>query len=279
HGRTPTPLNNPAPMLDRPVATATPPARAHATLQPQRRGIIDVYFVGVAAYAEEEVFRLETEVIETMMNERFDTQGRSLTLINNPATMLERPVATATNLARALAHIGGLIDPAEDVLVLYFTSHGARTHELSMSFIPLRLEPVTPQSLADMLDAAGIRWRVLAISACYSGGYIPALANAQTLVMTAAEATRTSFGCGAASDFTYWGKAVFDEQLRRTFSFAEAFDRALPVLRERETAAGHPFSNPQISVGSQIAERLNRLEQRLQRRAERAPTGAAPATR
>lgn len=248
--------------------------RALAGLEPQRPGVEDLYYLGVAAYAEESVFLREAAVIERLMNERFDTRGRSLTLVNHVATMYDRPIATATNLARALDYLGRVMDPDEDVLVLYFTSHGERNHDLAVSFEPLRLQPVTPRMLAAMLDAAGIRYRVLAISACYSGGYIEPLADSRTLVMTAADATRTSFGCGPDSDFTYWGRAVFDEQLRLTFSFAEAFRRALPLLRERERAAGHEFSNPQIAVGEDIAAKLARIEARLARQWRKLQTAA-----
>jgi len=115
------------------------------------------------------------------------------------------------------------------------------------------------------LDAAGIRFRVLVISACYSGGFVGPLRGTDTLVMTASDAEHTSFGCGSESDFTYFGKAVFDEQLRLTHSFENAFHAALPILRQREAAAGERFSNPQIEVGAGVRAPLARLEQRLDR--------------
>ena len=40
----------------------------------------------------------ETEVIERLFRERFDTSGRSLVMVNNPATVLKYPVASATAL-------------------------------------------------------------------------------------------------------------------------------------------------------------------------------------
>jgi hypothetical protein len=58
---------------------------------------------------------------------------------------------------------------------------------------------------------------------------------------------------------------VFDEQLRRTHSFEEAFSAAVPLIRQREIEAGKPdgFSNPQISVGEKIRPVLKELERRL----------------
>ena len=232
-------------------------------LLPQRPGVADLYFAGFASFAAEDVFRKEIDVIGPLMRERFDTAGRSVLLVNNASTVLTLPLATATNLARTLRGIGERIDRDEDVLVMYLTSHGSAKHELAVEFWPLKLDIITPASLKRMLDDAGIKWRVLIISACYSGGYIEPLKNDDTLVMTASDATHTSFGCGSDSDFTYFGKALFDEELRRTHSFTEAFARARVSIGEREKRMGHQLSNPQIAIGSAIAEKLKSIEARL----------------
>ncbi len=232
-------------------------------LLPQRPGVVDLYFAGFASFAAEDVFRKEIDVIGPLMRERFDAAGRSVLLVNNASTVMTLPLATATNLARTLRGIGERIDREEDVLVMYLTSHGSAKHELAVDFWPLRLDTITPASLKRMLDDAGIKWRVLIVSACYSGGYVEPLKNDNTLVMTASDATNTSFGCGSESDFTYFGRALFDEELRRTHSFAEAFGRARVSIGEREKQMGHQFSNPQIAIGSAIAEKLKIVEARL----------------
>ena len=81
--------------------------------------------------------------------------------------------------------------------------------------------------------------------------------------MTAADAKHTSFGCGSESDFTYFAKALFDEQLRQTYSFEKAFQQALPIIREREKAQREEFSNPQIAMGEAIRNKLAEIERRL----------------
>jgi hypothetical protein len=134
-----------------------------------------------------------------------------------------------------------------------------------MEFWPLQLDDITPEDLKRMLDDAGIRWRVIAISACYSGGFVEALKDERTLVMTAADANHTSFGCGADSNLTYFGKAYFDEALRGTYSFAQAFDKARSTIAQRERGLGLPSSNPQIFVGAAIEAKLERMERRFAR--------------
>jgi hypothetical protein len=101
------------------------------------------------------------------------------------------------------------------------------------------------------------------VSACYSGGYVNPLKDEQTLVLTAADATHTSFGCGSASDFTYFGQALFDQELRQTHSFPQAFDRAKVSIRQRELKQGYTPSNPQIALGSLMADKLARMAARL----------------
>ena len=231
----------------------------------QRRGVTDLYFVGFAPYASEDVFMKEVEVIRDLMDTRFDTRNRSVLLVNNDRTLRKYPLATVTNLRATLQRIGRRINPKEDVVMIYLTSHGDKAHHLSSSYAPLELDDLTPTVLKELLDDAGIRWRVIVVSACYAGGFIEPLRGPTTLVMTAADATHTSFGCGAASDFTYFAKALFDEQLRTTRSLERAFTAALPVIREREREQGQEFSNPQIALGEKMRAKLAEIERRLAR--------------
>jgi Peptidase C13 family len=238
-------------------------AQAMDDLEPQRPDVDDLYFVGVAGYAEEDVFMRELDVIARLFEERFDTAGRSVLLVNNPRTATTLPLATATNLSQALAHLGEVMDTEQDVLVLYITTHGSQTHDLALTYGALELDDITPESLRAMLDRSRIRWRVVIVSACYSGAYIDALRDDRTLVMTASDATHTSFGCGTESDFTYFGRALFDEALRKTHSFERAFAAARVSIAQREKREGEESSNPQIWVGSAIRAKLARIERRL----------------
>jgi hypothetical protein len=171
-------------------------------------------------------------------------------------------VATTTALARTLEYLGRVMDKEEDVLFLYLTSHGSEDHRLTMEFWPLQLNDVDPHSLRQMLDRAGIKWRVIAISACYSGGFVEPLRDERTLVVTASDAQRQSFGCGTESDFTYFGRA-WDEALRGTYSFTEAFEQARVRIEQREKAESLMPSNPQIFVGARVARKLDALSARL----------------
>jgi Peptidase C13 family len=240
--------------------------RVQAQLRPQRPGVSDIYFVGFGSFAEEDVFMKEIRVIRELFDSRFDTDGRSVALVNNVGMATDTPIASATNLERVLKHIGRKLDRDEDVLVLYLTTHGSRKHQLSVSFDPLSLNAIDPPRLRQVLDDSGIKWKVVVISACFSGGFIEALRDPYTLVMTSADAKRESFGCGALSDFTYFGQALFDDALRRTRSFPDAFHQATARIVEREKQERLKSSNPQMAVGSEIEKRLADLTRELNQR-------------
>ena len=98
----------------------------------------------------------------------------------------------------------------------------------------------------------------------YAGGFIDPLKSETTLVVTAADAQHTSFGCGSESDFTYFGKAYFDQALRRHVSFTDAFEDARNIIQTRERGEGKTASNPQIYIGSAIQQKLRAFEKQLQ---------------
>jgi hypothetical protein len=239
---------------------------AVSDLEDERPGVTDLYFVGFASYAAEDVFRKDIEAARDLFDSRFDTDGRSITLINNPQTMLDVPFATVSNLRATLSEIGDIIDPEQDVVMIYLTSHGSRDHKLSVEFAPLQLDPLTPEVLKEMLDSAGIKWRIIVVSACYSGGFIDPLKDEYTLIMTASAADRTSFGCGSESDATYFGDALFGHAFRVEDSFVKAFAEAKARIEARERAEELRPSEPQLFVGQAMAAKLPKFEAELRTR-------------
>lgn len=233
-------------------------ARQLAALAPQRPGQVDMYALTFAPFGDE-VFRRESAMVAEVMARRFDTGGRTLQLVNHIETAETLPWATTLNLQRAIRAVARSMDREQDVLFIYLTSHGAREGQLAANFWPMELTELTPAMLRQWLDEAGIRHRVVAVSACYSGSWIPPLAGASTMVLTAADADHTSYGCGYKSELTFFGRAMFDEQLRsHTRSFEQAHAAARDIIRQREIEAGKDdgYSNPQLSAGAAIRAKL-----------------------
>jgi hypothetical protein len=233
-------------------------------LVPGRPGVADLYVLAAGLDAGEDVFMKEVLAIVDLFRTEFDAEGRVLALINNPKTVEQHPVASLTSLMAALQQMGALMNIEEDVLVLYVSSHGSEQHRLSVEFRPLRLTPIDPPALKQALDESGIKWKIVVVSACYSGGFIDPLKDENTMIITASSANRQSFGCGNESDSTYLARALFDEALRKTRSFEAAFQVARDSIARRERAGGFSPSEPQIFVGAAMREKLKQVERRFQ---------------
>ena len=244
-------------------------------LEPERPGVEDIYFLGVAPYGLQDTFARELQVVTALMEDRFGTAGRSLALVNHPGTLTEVPVATVSNLRTAIAYLAEGINTEEDVLFLFLSTHGSESGELAFELPPLKLQQLTPTALSRMLNDAGIKWKVIVISACYSGGFVEPLRDDHTLIITASDASHQSFGCEASSDFTWFGRAFFDQALRRTFSLVEAFEQAKRGVAERERAMGYEPSNPQMAVGVAMSKKLASIQSRLEAAASAASAANA----
>ena len=226
-----------------------------ATVRPGKPGVPEIFFLGLAG-SEEDVFMRETIAVEQLFKDRYQTSGHSLLLVNNPSTANKLPFASLKSLSMALQRIGERMNGKEDLLFLFLTSHGNPDSLFSISLWPFEFTDIDPPSLRKALDDAGIERRVVVISACYSGTFVPVLADENTLVITAAAADRSSFGCDNSNELTDFGRAYFNEALRETRSFTEAFEHARKIIAEREIADLRTPSQPQIAGGNALREQL-----------------------
>jgi len=103
-----------------------------------------------------------------------------------------------------------------------------------------------------MLARTGMRYKVVVISACYSGVFAPRLANPDTLVITAADADHPSFGCRDKAKWTYFGNAFFNVALRRANTLKDAFVAARALVKKRELRQRFEPSNPLMSGGENV---------------------------
>ena len=220
------------------------------------------YFLGVAGASYQDVFKFEIDRIKEQFDTRFGTFGRSIELVNNPSSINEIPIASKTSVDLALRKIGQQMNRESDVLFLYMTSHGL-PNRFEMENEPIDLDDVNPKWLRDTLDKSGIRWKVIVISACYSGSFVSALQSPDTLIITASAADRASFGCSNEADYTYFGRAFFDQAMREQHSLKGAFQQASETVAKWESAQGFDPSEPQWVIGKNMELMLPQLEQHL----------------
>lgn len=229
-----------------------------STLEPGRRGLPDFVFVGFGAYAGEGVFRREVMQVRDIVGTRFDTRERSLLLVNSRRTVDELPLANRSNLHYVLRQVAQRMETDEDILFLFLTSHGREDGRLVVDFGEMGLNDLEPAELRRILDEAGIKWRVLVVSACFSGAFLPALESPHTLVITAAAHDRSSFGCAHENEWTYFGEAFFRDALADTRDLPAAFRAASELIDARERREGKEPSRPQMAVGGEIEAQLAR---------------------
>ena len=229
---------------------------ALTTLAPQTPGKQDVYVLAFGGDGAEDVFRNEVELATKQFNQVFDSSGRTVALINHPDRVLTTPLATRTNLSIALQWLGRWMDPTEDLLILFMTSHGSEDPSIHVAMDPLPLNPITPSDLQQMLDESAIRWKIAIISACYSGAFLPSLQSPESLVITASRADRTSFGCGSDADYTYFGRAFLMDAFGHFPDWPSTFAAAQESILRQERAEGLEASEPQFSLGTAIKTRL-----------------------
>jgi hypothetical protein len=223
-------------------------------------GVTDVYFLGFAGDGSQRVFRRESLLAERRFASRFGTAERSVQLINDARDRDTYPLATVAGLSYALQLLGERMDRDDDVLVMWLTSHGAEDAGLAVGNGSLPLaSSLAPAELRDALDEAGIQWRIIIVSACYSGQFTNALKSPSTLVITASDAEHTSFGCADDRDLTYFGEAFLRDALPTTPSLEAAFVKARSLIDAREDKEGLTHSNPQIDIGAAIRKKLETL--------------------
>lgn len=229
-----------------------------------KTGVSDLFFIGFAGDAEEDVFMNEAKSAQSVMDNYMNSFGRSLLLINNEKTVDSIPLANSHNLKISLKEIAMRMNIDEDIMVLFLTSHGTKDHRLVASFPPFKLNDLEPDFIHSALNAAGIKWRIIIISACFSGGFIERLSDPYTLLITAANSEQTSFGCGHNGQYTYFGEAYLEHGLKQERSFVKAFDIAKEIINKKENKENLESSDPQINIGSEIRKKLSQLEEATQ---------------
>lgn len=221
-----------------------------------------VFFVGFAGVASQKVFAEEIMLAAQVVGQRFDSASRQLLLINDHRDLDRYPLATVSGLHYALGEVAKKMNPDRDILFLSLSSHGSDEPLLSVSNGILPLQQVTGENLASALRDAGIKWRVIVISACHAGAFIAPLKDSNTILITAAAADKTSFGCSDDRDLTYFGEAFYRDALARAKDLQQAFALTRSAIATRELAEHVTASNPQAYFGAQIEQLLSRRPMR-----------------
>jgi hypothetical protein len=135
--------------------------------------------------------------------------------------------------------------------LVYFTSHGAPQGVVVDGGL------VPPRELDQMVtDACGDRPTIVIISACFSGVFVPALADKNRMILTAARPDRSSFGCSESDKYPYFDACML-KVLPDAHDFAVLGPRVQACVHDREIETGaSPPSEPQMYVGPALKPML-----------------------
>jgi hypothetical protein len=222
---------------------------SHATAQPE------VFFLGLAGNGRQRLFAEEIALAAKVVGTRYHASDRELLLVNDARDLERRPLATPEALRHSLRALGRIMDP-DDVLFIALSSHGGEDATIEIANAGMAPMSLGAEELAAMLRDAKIPRKVIVISACYAGAFVPVLADEHTTVITAAAADRTSFGCADDRDLTYFGEAFYRDALPGARTLQDAFERARHDIAEREREERIEPSLPQASFAPDVQSRL-----------------------
>src|SRR5476649_2616468 len=162
----------------------------------------------------------------------------------DPASVPRERLSSSGNVAAALRSGGG------KACLAFMTSHGNGEG----FYLRADRRMLTPPTLDRLLgEGCGALPTVVIVSACHSGTFIDNGARRPNrVILTAAATNRTSFGCGADDEYTYYDWCLlhaFDEAV--TWSDLAASTKT--CVEDLERKIGVRPSLPQLFVGSDVA--------------------------
>jgi hypothetical protein len=155
--------------------------------------------------------------------------------------------SSAGNLATALRDLS---IGEQDACLVHMTSHGS-----PQGFYLRNAAPITPQTLDTILNrACSDRPTVVLISACYSGVFVgPSMQKKNRIILTAARQDRTSFGCSAENQYTYWDACLIDS-LPKAETWKSLYGTIQQCVQKKESQGQFKSSLPQAYFGEEVSD-------------------------
>ncbi len=184
--------------------------------------------------------------------ERAGTPAANIHRLSAAPDMLAQPLLLQATRARVLSAVASLHPSPGQACLVFITSHGAPGRGV---FLSPRREFLTPADLDGALAAGcGTAPTVAIVSACYSGSFAAAPTTAANrIVLTAARADRSSFGCGAGEDLAYYDKCLLASLDARPVGWAAAVAETERCVARLEAAEHERPSEPQSAIGAAAA--------------------------
>ncbi len=224
---------------------ATTSAMAADAQTPKRH----LFYIGLALYSET---WSQNDVVALADELQRSSEFTVVPMIaSNFTPARQYPVADDARIA-ALVHSAATRAAPDDLMVVHISTHGA-PGLLASRIGNQQTTAITAHSLAQRLAPLSGHDTVVIVSACYSGSLIGALRAPDRIVIAAARADRSSFGCAAGAQHTFFGNAELEAFAEPHRSLRDVFDAMrLDVARMEHEQDYAPPSEPQVWVGSAV---------------------------
>jgi hypothetical protein len=229
-----------------PALVAQQQAAAHAPANGKR-----LFYIGLALYSESWA---ENDVVELAGRLGHASKYRVVPMIASNVTSAQRlyPIADDAAIA-ALVGTAAERAGADDIVFVDISSHGAR--QVLARKVGNNVPTALPsRELARKLAPLVGHPTVIIISACYSGSLIGDLRAPERIIITAARADRSSFGCAPGNRHTFFGEAELHAFGQQNRSLHQAFVTIRDDVARMESEQRVRPSEPQVSVGADVAD-------------------------
>lgn len=201
----------------------------------------------IAADRAEPVFDNAVDRLAAMFKKRYGIAAERFTARTRHRG--DKHDATWQDISRVAT--GRRIAPG-DACLFYFTSHG----DEGGLFMARHRSLLPPEDLARLLDrACGTRPTVVVVSACHSGTFIrPALTTDNRVILTAARADRSSFGCSFKEQLSVYDRCFLDSW-GPSATWANLHTAVAACVGAAERARKYrPPSEPQAFFGRRVRD-------------------------
>jgi hypothetical protein len=210
-----------------------------------------LFYIGLALFSEQ---WSENDVVDVgkLLQQNHAFHVVQLIASNSASEPRRYPVADDAAIA-ALVRTAAEHAGPDDIVFVHISTHGNR------GWLARKLSSGTPSmisgaQLASQLAPLDSKPSVVIISACFSGSLIPSLQTSHRIIITAARADRSSFGCNPSSNHTYFGEAELLAFTKSGRSLQQTVDDIRGTVASMERQGRHMPSEPQVSVGSNVSE-------------------------
>jgi hypothetical protein len=209
-----------------------------------------LFYIGLGLYSEQ---WSENDVVELAARLQSASRYHVVPMVASNIRPAARryPVADDATIASLVGAAARQAGP-DDLVFVSISTHGAP--KLLARKIGNRAPTELPaRELARKLAPLAGHPTIIVVSACYSGSLIDDLRAPERIIITAARADRSSFGCSPGSRHTLFGDAELHAFGQQDRSLRQVFATIREDVARMEAQERYRPSEPQIWVGPDAA--------------------------